>query len=221
MEFVDDLSEDADEYWSAMRNHPMVVRLGDGTLDEDRFRFWVKQDYRYLIEYSRVLAYGAARAPDVRRLSTFAELLDSTVTTEMDLHRKYASEFGISQVELERTEPSPTTRAYTDFLVRTAATGSFADLSVALLPCEWGFNEVARRLDADGRPDHDRYAEWIETYSGAEFTRLAEWAKGLVDEVTAGATEADRERYRRLFETSAQFEYLFWDAAWNGEEWPL
>ena len=149
MGFIEDVSEDADQYWSAIRNHPMVVRLGNGTLDEDRFRRWVRQDYRYLIEYSRVLAYGAGRAPDMERLSTFAELLDMTVNTEMDLHREYASQFGISEAELERTEASPTTRAYTDFLVRTAATGPFADLTVALLPCEWGFNEVARRLDED------------------------------------------------------------------------
>ncbi|QSG05012.1 hypothetical protein [Halapricum desulfuricans] len=32
---------------------------------------------------------------------------------------------------------------------------------------------------------------------------------------------ADLDRYRRLFETSAQFESLFRDAAWNGEERPL
>ena len=154
-------------------------------------------------------------------MGTFAELLESTVNTEMDLHRSYAAEFDISEAELERTDPSPTTRAYTDFLVRTASHGTFGDLVAALLPCMWGFNETGRRLAEAGRPDHERYAAWIDTYAGEEFTELTEWCKALMDDVAADASAADRERYRDRFETSAQYEYLFWDAAWEREEWPL
>jgi len=78
-------------------------------------------------------------------MGTFADLLESTVTVEMDLHRSYAEEFGIGEAELEATTPSPTTRAYTDFLVRTAALGTFGDTVAALLPCMWGFNETGTR----------------------------------------------------------------------------
>ena len=221
MSFTERIRPDADRIWEAIIEHPMVEGIGDGTLDESPFRYWVKQDYVYLIEYNRVFAHGAAGAPSLDRMGTFAELLDETLNTEMDLHRSYAAEFGISQEELEATEPSPTTRAYTDFLVRTAATGTFGDLVAALLPCMWGFNETGLRLAEDGLPDDDRYATWIEMYSGDEFTELAEWCKDLMDDVAADSTEADRERYRELFLTSARYEYLFWDAAWREEEWPV
>ena len=113
----------------------MVRELGAGTLEDAPFRYWVRQDYVYLIEYARVFALGAAKAPSLERMGTFAELLDSTVNVEMDLHRSYAAEFGLSEADLEATEPSPTTRASTDFLVRTAALGSFGDTVAALLPC--------------------------------------------------------------------------------------
>ncbi|MFB6188332.1 MAG: thiaminase II [Halapricum sp.] len=219
MGFTDEMA--ADDYWSAMVEHPMVEGIGDGTLDEAPFEYWVRQDYVYLIEYSRVFALGAARAERLDRMGRFAELLDSTLNTEMDLHREYAAEFGIGEDELEATEPSPTTRAYTDFLVRTAVTGTFGDTVAALLPCMWGFNEIGRRLADRGKPDHERYAEWIDTYSDSAFTELAEWCKDLLDEVAAASTAADRDRYRDLFETSAQYEYLFWDAAWRQEAWPL
>jgi thiaminase/transcriptional activator TenA len=39
--------------------------------------------------------------------------------------------------------------------------------------------------------------------------------------VARGASEADHERYRRLFRTSARYEYRFWDAAWREEEWSV
>ncbi|WP_380674958.1 thiaminase II [Salinigranum sp. GCM10025319] len=221
MPFTDTLESTAEELWDSIVDHPMVSGLGAGTLNESPFRYWVRQDYVYLVEYGRVFALGAAKAPDLRKLETFAELLESTVNTEMDLHRSYAAEFGISEEELEATDPSPTTRAYTDFLVRTAALGTFGDLVAALLPCMWGFNETAKRLDARGRPDHEGYAAWIDMYAGEEFTELTEWCLDLMDEVAAGADEATKARYRDIFVTSGRYEYRFWDAAWREEEWEV
>jgi thiaminase/transcriptional activator TenA len=221
MAFTDDLASVGDPVWDAILDHPMVEQLGAGTLDEEPFRYWVRQDYVYLIEYARVFAYGAASAPDLQRMGTLAELLDSTINTEMDLHRAYAADFGISEEELEATTPSPTTRAYTDFLVRTAATGTFGDLIAALLPCMWGFNVTGTRLADQGTPDHEGYAEWVEMYAGDDFSELTEWCKELMDDVAAEATTTEKDRYRELFRTSARCEYLFWDAAWNQEEWPV
>ena len=221
MRATDELSTIGDPIWEAILEHPMVSQLGEGTLDEAPFRYWVRQDYVYLIEYARVFAHGAAMAPDLERMGTFAELLDSTINTEMDLHRSYAEQFGISEAELEATEPSPTTQGYTDFLVRTAATGTFGDLIAALLPCMWGFNVTGKRLAEQGRPDHEGYAEWIDMYAGEEFTELTEWCKDLMDEVWAESTPDERDRYRELFRTSARYEYRFWDAAWRQEEWSI
>ncbi|MEZ3116284.1 thiaminase II [Halobaculum sp. MBLA0147] len=221
MSFTDEIDDEAEMYWEAILEHPMVEQLGAGTLDEAPFRYWVRQDYVYLTEYARLFALGAANAPDLDRMGTFAELLESTVNTEMDLHRSYAAEFGIDEADLEATEPSPTTRGYTDFLVRTAATGTFGDTVAALLPCMWGFNEVGLRLAERGLPADERYAEWIETYAGEEFSELTDWCLTLMDDVAREATAADRERYRELFRTSARYEYRFWDAAWRREEWDL
>jgi len=221
MSFTEDLEPVAEPIWEAIVDHPMVEQLGAGTLDEAPFRYWVKQDYVYLVEYSRVFALGAANAPDLDRMGTFAELLESTINTEMDLHREYAAEFGISEEELEATEPSPTTQAYTDFLVRTAATDTFGDLVAALLPCMWGFHETALRLEERGKPDHEQYAAWIDMYAGEEFGELTDWCLALMDDVAANASEADRERYEERFVTSARYEYRFWDAAWRQEEWSV
>lgn len=221
MGFTDEIEPLFEDIVEATLEHPMVAGLGDGTLDEEPFKQWVRQDYYYLIEYNRVFALGAAKAPDLERMGTFATLLEETLHTEMDLHRAYAEEFGISEAELEATEPTPTTRGYTDFLVRTASHGTFGDLVAALLPCMWGFNEVGLRLDEQGRPEDDRYAEWIATYSSEEFTELTEWCRELMDDVAAEAEPETRDRYRERFHTSLRYEYLFWDAAWQRESWPV
>ena len=49
-----------------------MAGIGQGDLDIERFKFYVAQDYVYLIDYARVLALGAARAPELEVMSWFA-----------------------------------------------------------------------------------------------------------------------------------------------------
>ena len=87
-----------------------MTGIGDGTLELDRFRHWVRQDYLFLIDYSRSLALAAARAPDLETMRRFADLAQATLGEEMELHRAYAREFEITESELEREQMAPTTR---------------------------------------------------------------------------------------------------------------
>jgi len=36
--------------------------IGEGTLGLERFKFWLRQDYVFLIDYARLLALAAARS---------------------------------------------------------------------------------------------------------------------------------------------------------------
>ncbi len=146
--FTERLRQKADGIWEAQHQHPFVRGIGDGTLSLERFKFWLRQDYVFLIEYARLLALAAARSPDLETMTRFATLFKETVETEMNLHRAYASEFGISREELEQELPAPTTRGYTDFLLRVAATGDFAELAAAFVTVHVGFQ---RNRPAPGR----------------------------------------------------------------------
>jgi thiaminase (transcriptional activator TenA) len=209
-----------DGIWRAQHEHPFVRGIGDGTLEEELFRFWIRQDYVFLIEYARLLALAAARAPDLDTMTRFAELVHETLHDEMALHRSYSAELGISAGELEREAPAPTTRGYTDFLLRTAAVGDFADLLAALLPCMWGFNEIGLRLAAQGAPAHRAYARWIEMYSSPEFTALVDWLRRLTDRIGAGLPTGYQNRLREIFLSSSRYELAFWKMAWTREAWP-
>lgn len=216
----DRLREAAASVWEAQHAHPFIRGVGDGSLSLDRFAYWVRQDYLFLIEYARLLALAAARAPNLADMTKLAALANETLTGEMSLHRSYAAQFGVGEDELERERPSPTCRAYADFLVRVAATGGFAEIVGALLPCMWGFSEIGRRLAERGKPADSRCAEWIETYASPEFAALAEWCKGLLDRAADGLPEPELARVEDAFLTSSRYELLFWEMAWNQERWP-
>jgi thiaminase/transcriptional activator TenA len=136
--FSEQLRRAAADIWEAQHEHPFVRGIADGTLDPDRFRFYIRQDYLFLIDYGRVLALACARAPRLELMNRSAALTNSTLHTEMEVHRAYAAEWGISRDELAREHVHPATRAYSDFLLRTAALGDFGELVAALLPCTWG-----------------------------------------------------------------------------------
>src|SRR5262249_4116899 len=68
----------ADPIWRAQLAHPFVRGIGNGSLDPQRFHHWVRQDYRFLVEYCRLFGLAAARAPDLDTLVRFADLLQAT-----------------------------------------------------------------------------------------------------------------------------------------------
>jgi thiaminase (transcriptional activator TenA) len=192
--------------------HPTVRGIATGDLEPARFRSWLVQDYLFLLDYVRLFALAAARAPDTDTLGRLVDLAHSTLHEELSLHRAYAAEFGLAQADLDRAEKSPQCAAYTDFLLRTAATGEFAEVLAALLPCMWGYAELGRAMAATGLPTESRYRRWIETYADPGFADLAAWCAALLDRATGGLPAARLAACERAFLTSLRHELAFWDA---------
>lgn len=214
------LREVADPIWQAQHDHPFVRGIGDGTLDEKKFGHWLRQDYLYLIDYSRLFGAAVLRAPDLLTMQTMAQMVHEILHTEMNLHRSYVASFGITAEDLEREVKAPTCQGYTDFLLRTATTGDFTELLGALLPCMWGYCEIGQRLAEGTPPGDERYVRWIDMYASEEFAELASWCRDLIDRYGEGLPEPARKRIEDAFITSSRYELAFWEMAWIGEDWP-
>ena len=221
MSFTDELREAAAGIWDAQLEHPFVRGLADGSLEEERFKRWVLQDYCYLKEFARIFAWATAKADRLDSMSWYAAVLDMTLNTEMQLHREYANRFGLLPEDLEAAPMWPTTRAYTDFLVRTAADGDMLELLAALLPCAWGYCHIGQTLAEEDPPDDQRYADWIAQYASEEFAEATAWLRGEMDRLARGATAEKKERLTEIFVLSSRYEWMFWEMCWEGEEWPV
>ncbi len=221
MQFTDRLYQHAKPVWDMYHEHPFVKGIGDGTLDKEKFRFYMIQDYLYLIDYAKLFAIGVVKATDVVTMSRFATLLDGILNTEMSLHRQYAKRFDISEEELERAEPAPTTLAYTHYMLHVSQNGTLAELTASLLPCMWSYYEIGTRLNQiPGASEHEFYGDWVRMYSGEEFKQLADWCIELMNEVADGKPEKELKRLEEIFLNTSRFEYMFWDMAYNQSMWP-
>ena len=222
MSFADDVEKRAEPIRHAILNHPFITGVGDGTLDVVKFKFYVQQDYLYLIDYSRVLALASARASDLDTMGWFARLLHETLDTEMELHRSYCARFDIGAAELEETRPAPTTLAYTRYLLNVAYQGSYAELAASFLPCQWGYWEISDHLARNGEPkDAPLYCEWIRTYISPEYKALADWARSLANRLAEEGSAREVRLMEQAYLTSLRYEYLFWDMAYSLEVWPI
>jgi thiaminase/transcriptional activator TenA len=212
----------AQPIWDRELAHPFVRGLGDGTLPLDRFRFYLAQDYLFLIEYARVFALASAKARDLATIGFFAKLLDETLNLEMQLHRDYCARLGIAEAALEATTPAPITHAYTRHLLTVAYGGSIVEIAAAVLPCQLGYAEIGTALARENRGGgNSHYAEWIKTYSSPEFLGAAEKLGLLLDDLTDGLPARELAPLETIFLTSSRYEYLFWEMAWTEANWPV
>lgn len=220
MSFCAQLREEAREIWDGWHHHPFIAGIRDGSLEREKFIYWIKQDYLYLQDYARIFALAGAKASRLEDMQSFARLMDGILNTEMSLHRSYCAQFGITAQELETLDKSPTCQGYTDFLVRTAALETVGVTVAALLPCIWGFYEIGTRLQevGDTSPDNP-YRDWIAMYSSAEFAQLSQWSKELMERYAREAGSGEREQMKKAFVISSKYEALFWEMAHTLEEW--
>lgn len=207
--------------WNAAHeDHPFVQGFRDGSLPLDKFQFFMRQDYLFLVQYSRVVGIASAKSPDLETMGRWAALLNETLNSEMALHRSFCADFGIGESELESTPIMPATAAYTDHLLRTAYEGDATAIAVAMLPCQWGYDEIGRMLEREGRaPAGSFHARWADGYAAPEYREMTTWMRSFIDKAGESMTQEQRRQMLELFRASTRYEYLFWEAAWNLETW--
>ena len=219
MSFSRGLKDRAAKVWEDGYRHPFVQELGQGTLDRERFRFYLLQDYQYLLQYAKVFALAAVKADSEAVITRLTRIQHSILAEEMDLHREYMAGFGVSREEMLAVKPSLFNRAYTANMLAVGQTGDLAEILAAVFPCAWTYCDYARRL-AEQYADRlagNFYRSWIENYAGPEFGDSYEWFFDAIDELVARKTDAQRERVAEIFVSSVEFEYLFWEMSYKTE----
>jgi len=204
----------AGSLWRAYCEHEFVRRLGDGSLPEACFRHYLEQDYLFLVHFSRAWALAAYKAESLADMRAAAAVLDGILNHEMELHVGFAARWGVSREALEGAPEAPANMAYTRYVLERGLAGDVLDLHVALAPCVVGYAEIGHRLAASPAfdPSRNPYAEWVSTYAGDEYQRLASEAidglERLGEARGAGARLASLER---TFRQATTLEIGFWD----------
>jgi thiaminase (transcriptional activator TenA) len=213
------LTSETDDLHQQTLRHRTVLAIGDGSLPEATFRYYIEQDYQFLLRYTKVIALGVAASNDLAVTTRMSDLLHSTLAVEMDALRDLYSRFGGDPSVLEQVERSPTCAGYTNHLLAIASERNLLLTLTSILPCQWGYRQIGRSLKANGLPGDERYAAWIEEYADDGYGELVDWVIATLDNLAGQSGADDLGRTSEIFRLSSEYEHRFWDMAWNRERW--
>src|SRR5215207_8788752 len=202
--FCDRLREAARPVWDAQLRHPFLLALGDGSLPAEVFEFYIRQDARYLDEFAKCYAYAVTKSTNHEEIAWFGNGILHVLQVEQAIHQQYAERFGVSVEEMKATQMAPTTYAYTRHMLHSSATGSFAALLAAILPCAWVYAEVGRHFTRllGGTPGAEHpYADWLAAYASPEFEAVGAWLRARLEEQAAGLPERELAELEAIFLT--------------------
>lgn len=210
----------AESTYALILEHPFLRELGEGTLDYGCFAHYLVQDDHYIESYTQCLAMLAGRAPDHPAMATLVSHAAEAVALESTLHAELLEAMQLSHLSRDEMAPTPTTLAYADSLRASCAIDSFLEGLASVLPCYWIYAAVGHHLAQVTTPD-PVFARWIENYSGGVYDQAVGEVLDLIDQLGERAGPAQVEHCIELYRRGARYEWMFWDAAYRRETWPV
>ena len=214
MRFTNQLWSEIEDIYSAILDHPFIDELAEGSLDEQIFLFYMKQDAHYLADFSRALAIAGAKSADNDTFKTFLDFSKEAIVVERALHETFFQDY---EVKLN-VEKSPSCFSYTNFLMKTAYHSPFPQIAGGLLPCFWIYQEVGNYI-VEKASSPNPYQKWIDTYSGEEFQEGVKKALEIVDDIAEKQPDDVLSDITDKFVYAARLEWMFWDSAYRMEQW--
>lgn len=210
------LHDAAASVWEACLRHPFVTGIGDGTLDMEKFRYFMLQDYLYLFDYARVFALGVVKARDPELMRVFAANVDAILGGEMKIHRAYMKRLDITEEQVFSVKPALANLSYTNYMLSVAQTGGPMEIVASILACSWSYAEIGQALAAiPGAAEHPFYGGWIRGYASEEYAATNQALIELMDSLAADAGEEQLAYLTDVFVNCSRYELGFWDMAWD------
>lgn len=193
---------------------PFIQELMNGTLDREKFVFYIQQDALYLSDYGKILTAIATKLTNPAHIEAFIRFAGESMAVEKELHEAFFTELNAK----EQQTPSPSCLLYTSFLLRQL-NAPIEVMAAAVLPCFWIYKEVGDYILANQVKENNPYRAWINTYGGEEYARSVEKAIAICDELAGLCTAQQQRAMTEAFVMCSKLEWMFWDSAYNLEQW--
>ena len=214
--FSKELYLSAKDIWDSYYEHPFVKGIGENTLEKEKFKFYIIQDYLYLLEYAKLFALGVIKSKNENDMKKFAKLTDGILNSEMGIHRVYKKKLGITEEDIFKVEPTLDNISYTSYMLSASHCGDIKEIAVAALSCMWSYKMIGDKLKELYGTDQDFYSDWIKTYSSSTYEELTNWNIELVEKYCENISAEEKKHLKTIFINCSIYEYKFWDMSYKG-----
>ena len=210
------LYDSVEDIWNSYNEHPFVKGIENGELDLEKFKYYMIQDYIYLLDYSKIFALGIVKAPNEEIMRFFAELVHSTLNFEMSVHKKYMERLNITSDIIKNSKPSLSNTSYTNYMLWVSQNGDILDLLVSVLSCSWRYKVIADKINNNPlAKENEFFGEWINGYISKEYEECNNKLIDLVDKLGEQCSDTRINTLKTIFINCSKYEYMFWDMSYN------
>ena len=215
MNTVGKLFAAAAEIWKSYNEHPFVLGIQNGTLDKEKFRYYMIQDYLYLEDYAKTFAVGVAKAKSLRIANLFAKYIP-VMNGELNVHDGYLARLGVTQEEINSTPRSLDNLSYTSYMLRVAYEEGEAEILAAILSCAYSYEVIAKKIVENNPASiYDAfYGDWIRGYISNGYAEENVILLEELNRLTQNYTEQQIQHLIDIFTACSRYELAFWEMSW-------
>jgi thiaminase/transcriptional activator TenA len=200
--------------YQGIQSLPFIQELMKGTLDKEKFAFYIQQDALYLLDYGKALTGLATRLTKTEHIEAFIGFAGDYKKKEKAMHEMFRTELDVEKTH----KASPTCLLYTSYLYSQFNVPTEV-MAAAVLPCFWIYMEVGAFILKNQNKDNNPFQAWIDTYVGEEFEKSVEKAIQVCDDLAGKCTKEQQNAMTEAFVMCSKMEWMFWDSAYRLEQW--
>lgn len=214
MILFNELIEKSKQEWDGYINHPFVIQLGKGELDIEKFKYYLIQDYYFLIEYGKTYALLLSKLNNIDDMKFVADLTNGLLNNEIDLHISFCEKWGID-IKNTKFDIDPNCKNYTNYVMDICVNNSVVETMVALLPCMIGYAQIGQNLKNVDK--NNPYIEWVNMYSDDEFFDYVKVFENIVQR-NFDNSNVSFDRLVEIFKKACILEQEFWEMCFKNDE---
>ena len=207
------LFSETEDLWKEAVNKPFVKKMADGTLETEKYRRYMLQDYLYLTDYIELLR-EISESTEKKSLRSFLEkILRETQEEAERVHLPAMRELGIGDTDIQNVVMAQVLQEYVGYMKQQLREEGFVGGLVALLQCSWAYAYIGQTVserEAE-RLSASPYKSWFASYTCASYIETNQSWIDALDRETEDLDDTKKLRLCSVFQTCARYENRFWD----------
>ena len=207
------LFSETEDLWKEAVNKPFVKKMADGTLETEKYRRYMLQDYLYLTDYIELLR-EISESTEKKSLRSFLEkILRETQEEAERVHLPAMRELGIGDTDIQNAVMAQVLQEYVGYMKQQLREEGFVGGLVALLQCSWAYAYIGQTVserEAE-RLSASPYKSWFASYTCASYIETNQSWIDASDRETEDLDDTKKLRLCSVFQTCARYENRFWD----------
>ena len=202
--------------WERTLDKPFVREMAEGSLEEEKFKNYMVQDYYYLKDYIVTLQLIQEKAGP-GDVGTFLGNIITAVKDELEaVHIPNMKKLGITDDKLNDHERAKENSEYAGYQKKIVEDGGVIAGLAAMLHCSWMYAFIGTTMKKryPEQIAHSPYKEWFDAYSSDEYLNANQMWIDKLDEVSEGIDDNRIEELCDIFRNCADHEDSFWDMAY-------